>query len=74
MQKVVKSGQITVPDRLFKNLAELIFDKYTEIGIDLGLINRLYAIVPNSCHAHARTLTAVDPNSGQLQLARTKRS
>ena len=33
----MKSGQITDPDRLFKNLAELIFDKYTEIGIDLGL-------------------------------------
>ena len=33
----MKSGQITDPDRLFKDLAELIFDKYTEIGIDLGL-------------------------------------
>ena len=38
------------------------------------MVNRLYAIVPNLCRAHAHTLTAVDPNSGQLQLARTKRS
>ena len=37
--KVVKSGhgQITDPDRLFNNLAVIICDKYTEIGLELGL-------------------------------------
>ena len=33
----MKFGQITDPDRLFKDLAEFIFDEYTEIGIELGL-------------------------------------
>ena len=37
VQEVVKSGQITDPDRLFNNLALEICNKYTEIGIELGL-------------------------------------
>ena len=35
--KVVKSGQITDPDRLFNDLAVHICDKYMQIGIELGL-------------------------------------
>ena len=37
VQEVVKPGQITDPDRLFNNLALDISNKYTEIGIELGL-------------------------------------
>ena len=37
VRKVVKSGQITDPDRLFNNLALVICNKYMEIGIELGL-------------------------------------
>ena len=37
VQKVVKSGQITDPDRLFNNLALDICKKYMEVGIELGL-------------------------------------
>ena len=36
-QKVVKSGQITDPDRLFNDISVPICKKYTEIGIELGL-------------------------------------
>ena len=35
--KVVKSGQITDPDRLFNDLSLHICDKYMQIGIELGL-------------------------------------
>ena len=35
--KVVKSGQITDPDRLFNIIADEIYNKYTNIGIELGL-------------------------------------
>ena len=34
---VIKSGQITDPDRLFNELAYVIGNKYLEIGIELGL-------------------------------------
>ena len=34
---VVKSGQITDPDRLFNDLSLHICDKYMQIGIELGL-------------------------------------
>ena len=34
---VVKSGQIENPDRLFLALFEFLYDKYMEIGIELGL-------------------------------------
>ena len=37
VQKVVKSGQITDPDRLFNDLALDVSNKYFEIGIELGL-------------------------------------
>ena len=37
MQEVVKSGQISDPDQLFNNLALVIYNKYLEIGIELGL-------------------------------------
>ena len=37
VKKVVKSGQITDPDRLFNDLALDVCDKYMEIGIELGL-------------------------------------
>ena len=37
MQKVVKSGPITDPDRLFNNISKEIGDKYIEVGIELGL-------------------------------------
>ena len=36
-KKVVKSGKITDPDRLFINLAKHIFERYTQVGIRLGL-------------------------------------
>ena len=36
-KKSVKSGKITDPDRLFNNLAKHIFERYTEVGIQLGL-------------------------------------
>ena len=36
-QKVVKSGQITDPDRLFSDIANYIYDNYINIGIELGL-------------------------------------
>ena len=36
-KKIVKSGQITNPDRLFTNIAKHIFERYTEVGIQLGL-------------------------------------
>ena len=35
--KVVKSAQITDPDRLFNDLSLHICDKYMQIGIELGL-------------------------------------
>ena len=37
----MKSGQITNPDRLFNDLAVDIADKYTEIGIELGLEDKV---------------------------------
>ena len=37
MNKAVKSGQITDPDRLFNEISVKICEKYTEIGISLGL-------------------------------------
>ena len=33
----VKSGSITVPDRLFNDLAPIIHEKYIQIGVELGL-------------------------------------
>ena len=36
-KKVVKSGQITDHDRLFNDISIKICDKYTEVGIELGL-------------------------------------
>ena len=38
---VVKSGQITNPDRLFNVLAKDIYDNYIEIGIELGLKDKV---------------------------------
>ena len=35
--RVVKSGKITDPDRLFNDLSVYICNKYIEIGIELGL-------------------------------------
>ena len=35
--KIVKSGKITDPDRLFNNISKHIFERYTEVGIQLGL-------------------------------------
>ena len=40
MKKVVKSGQIADPDRLFNNLSVEICDNYNEIGIELGLTGK----------------------------------
>ena len=40
-EKVVKSGQITDPDRLFNNLSVHICTKYKEIGLELGLRNEV---------------------------------
>ena len=37
IDKVVKSGQINNPDRMFNDLSFVIHDKYMEIGVDLGL-------------------------------------
>ena len=37
MPKIVKSRKITDPDRLFTNIAKHIFERYTEVGIQLGL-------------------------------------
>ena len=37
IDKVVKSGQINDPDRMFNDLSFVIHDKYMEIGVDLGL-------------------------------------
>ena len=36
-QKVVKTGPIKDPDRLFNNVAMDIGSKYKEVGVDLGL-------------------------------------
>ena len=36
-QKIIKSGPIEDPDRLFNNLAKHIGDMYKEVGVDLGL-------------------------------------
>ena len=36
-KQVVKSGPISDPDRLFNDLSLKICDKYTQIGIELGL-------------------------------------
>ena len=36
-QKIMKSGPIEDPDRLFNNLAKHIGDMYKEVGVDLGL-------------------------------------
>ena len=33
----MKSSKITDPDRLFTNIARHIFERYTEVGIQLGL-------------------------------------
>ena len=35
--KIVKSGKITDPDCLFHNISKHIFERYTEVGIQLGL-------------------------------------
>ena len=37
MNKVVKSGQITDSDRMFKDLALVIHDKFMEVGLEFGL-------------------------------------
>ena len=37
----MKSGQITDPDHLFNNLAINICNKYTEIGLELGLEGKI---------------------------------
>ena len=37
IDKVVKSGQINDPDRMFNDLSFVIHDKYMEIGVELGL-------------------------------------
>ena len=37
----MKSGPITDPDRLLNDLSAYIYDKYTEIGIELGLDYRV---------------------------------
>ena len=39
--KVVISGQIKNPDRLFNDLAAHIYTKYMKIGIELGLKSRV---------------------------------
>ena len=39
--KFLKFGQITDPDRLFNDLACEIFSKYFEIGIELGLKDKV---------------------------------
>ena len=39
--KVVKSGQITDPDRLFNDLSLHISDKYMQVGIELGLDDKV---------------------------------
>ena len=36
-QKIVKSGLIADPDRLFSDLANYIYDNFINIGIELGL-------------------------------------
>ena len=41
MQKGVKSGQITDPDRLFNDLSNDIYDNYIEIGLELGLKDKV---------------------------------
>ena len=41
MNKAVKSGQITDPDRLFNEISVEICQKYTEIGISLGLAGNM---------------------------------
>ena len=37
MNEVLKSGQITDSDRMFKDLALVIHDKFMEVGLELGL-------------------------------------
>ena len=37
MKRVVKPGSINNPDIMFKELAQDIGNKYTQVGIDLGL-------------------------------------
>ena len=37
VKKIVKFGQITDPDQLFKDIAKYIFNKYIQVGINLGL-------------------------------------
>ena len=37
MNEVVKSGQITDSDRMFKDLALVIHDNFMDIGLELGL-------------------------------------
>ena len=37
MNEVIKSGLITDSDRMFKDLALVIHDKFMEIGLELGL-------------------------------------
>ena len=39
----MKSCQITDHDRLFKDISKVIFDKYTEVGIELGLQGEVLA-------------------------------
>ena len=41
MSKVVKSGPIKDPDRLFNDISMDIGDKYMEVGIFLGLAYRM---------------------------------
>ena len=33
----MKTGQITDSDRMFNHLASIIYEKYTQIGVELGL-------------------------------------
>ena len=43
MPKILKTGQITDPDRLFNDIAIVICDKFMEIGIELiGDYQRLH--------------------------------
>ena len=36
-KKMLKSGQISDPDCLFTNIAKHVIERYTEVGIQLGL-------------------------------------
>ena len=41
VQRVVKSGRITNPDRLFNDLSYVLDNHYLQIGIELGLDNKV---------------------------------